>query len=147
MNTQKFNISDLVLLRDNISKREIELAQSAKKLEEAKKNINRILKETNGDSNTTVFLDISFFEDIKLNSLSLKSRFNWKGISEKILSEAKVAHTTKMIYDQAKLRYPVELADEKKSIHGFSSALSNLLKNNKIIQEKSGNKCYYSIKK
>ena len=147
MNTIKFKISELVRLRDNILKREQELANSVIKLEESKKNINKILKNSNDNLDSTVFLDISFLEDIKLNSMTISAGFNWKKVAVEILTKSAYELPTKSIYDFAKLIYPVELADEKKSIHGFSSALSNLLKNKEIIQSKSGSKFYYSMRK
>jgi len=144
----KFKLSELVSLRDSINSREEELKNSLNQLNQVKKTIKKILgDEKNSSKDVIIYLPKDSFENIKINSISLKSNFNWKKVVIEILKNSKDALTTLMIYEKAKIKYPLELSDKIKSIHGFSAALAYLRKDKKVEQIKNGKKFFYELQK
>ena len=148
MSDLKFKLRDLVKLRDGIQTRELELKKSLIQLDEAKKNINRILSEhKNGNNDVIIYMPKITFENIKIHSESVKNNFNWKKVSLETLKASAEDLTTQMLYEKAKIKYPLELSDKIKSIHGFSAALSYLKNEKKVIQIKNSNKYFYGLPK
>lgn len=148
MKDLKFHLSELVNLRDNITLREKELHSSILELNKVKKKIINFLNDhKNANKDVVIYLPHETFENIKTHSISIKTNFNWKGITLDILKKSDEEITTLMIYEKAKLIYPVELADRVKSVHGFSAALAYLKKEQKILQSKKDKKFFYKFKK
>jgi Mor family transcriptional regulator len=148
MGDLKFNLSELILLRDSIQSRESELNESLVQINQAKKQINKILADVkNQGKDVVIYLPKETFEYLKNSSESIKSKFNWKSTVLEIIKNSNVDLTTLMIYEKTKIRYPLELSDKKKSIHGISSALSYLRRDGKIEQIKKENKFFYRLLK
>ena len=148
MGDLKFKLSELVALRDGINAREEELKKSFIQLIQVKKTVKRILDEQkNASKDVVIYLPKDSFENIKINSASVKSKFNWKKIVMEILKNSNEALTTQMIYEKGKIKYPLELADKNKSIHGFSAALAYLKKEKRVTQIKKDKKFCYEIPK
>jgi hypothetical protein len=147
MSDIKFKLSELVLLRDDIANREKDLKASLELLAQSKRRLNDILKKVQGSGNVPVILPKSTFDELSNHSKKVNANFNWKKIALNILKDSNDALTTVILYEKAKIKYPLELRDKVKSIHGFSSALSYLKNNALIEQKKVGNKFFYNIKK
>ena len=145
MDDLKFKLSELVALRDSMNIRELELENSLKEIRISKKKIINILSEYKGNKDFLIILSKDVFDNIKLQSKTSKRNFGWKKVALEIIKNSDSALTTYMIYEKAKIKYPIELADRAKGIHGFSAALSYLINEKKIEKQEIEKKIYYSI--
>jgi hypothetical protein len=140
----KFKVKELVLLRDGINDRELELKSSLVNLAIAKKGINKILSEfPSSNKDGIIILPRDIFEKIKLNSNKLRIKFNWKKVALEIIRNGDSFISTADLYSKAKIKYPIELADKEKCIRGFSSALQYLLSEKKITRTMKNSKHLY----
>ncbi len=143
----KFKLSELVALRDNMNIRELELENSLKELRISKKKIVSILSEYKGNKDFLIILSKDIFDNLKLHSASTKRNFGWKKVAMQIIKNSNSPLTTSMIYEKAKIQFPIELADRVKAIHGFSAAISYLINERKIEKQNDEKKAYYTLSK
>lgn len=145
MNDLTFKLNELISLRDSINVREQELENSLTDLRIAKRKINGILSEHRGDKNLVIILSNDVFNNIKSHRSSTKRNFSWKKVAIDVIKNSNSSLTTSMIYEKAKIKFPIELADRVKGIHGFSAALSYLIAEKKITKSENEKKTYYKI--
>lgn len=143
-NLLKFKISELIKLKDGIKERELEINEAMTQILVAKKTISQIIRDHSDENkDITVYLPKETFDKIKLNTQNDKNKFNWKKVALEILKISKEPLSTSMLYERAKIKYPLELADKFKAIRGFSAALYYLKAEGKIGQIKNNRKNFY----
>ena len=139
-------MSELIQLQDGLKLRELEISEAMEQILFAKTTINQIIKEHSDEkTNVTIYLPKGTFDDLKINSLILKNNFNWKKVALEILNISEEPLTTLMLYQKAKIKYPLELADRSKSVKGFSAALYYLKFEGKILQIRKDKKNFYGL--
>jgi hypothetical protein len=139
----KFNVAELVKIRDGLQEKEEQLLAHIEKISAAKGSINGMLKEYKGLAHDTIVMIPSvWLENLSPATKNTKNKFNWKKAALEIITEHDGFLSTESIYKKAKLKYPIELVDRRTSMKNFSSALVYLKNDGKINRHQNRQKEY-----
>lgn len=143
MQMKHFRLSEILKLVEGLDSREKELHAAMKNITTTKKYLRSILKNYSGNEDALVILPHEVFKDLQPASKNKKNQFNWKQICIEVISNYNGFLSTEDIYVRAKIKYPIELMDKRRSITNFSSALHYLKSENKVGRFRGGIKNEY----
>lgn len=143
MQMRHFRLSEVIKLVDGLDSREKELSTVLKNIATTRKHLRSILKNYTGNEDALVILPQEVFKDLHSASSNKKTLFNWKQVCIEVISNSNGFLSTDDIYVRAKIIYPIELMDKRRSITNFSSALHYLKSENKVGRFRGGIKNEY----
>lgn len=139
-----YKVGELNSIKNGLLSRRDEIIKYYEEIDNAVDTITKILEKHGVDNdNASIILPRKLFNQFTISNV--KSKFNWKKIAFENLKDHEDLLTTDEIYERAKLSYPIELVNRRKSIQNFSAALNYLKSEGKIIQIKKDNKFLYGL--
>jgi|GEM_PF-5740143 len=134
-----YRYEDLLRLLDNLQKSEGEIEVQLFNIRRQIKGIESVLSQSkNRDETFGVYLPKRFFDIPVTNTVKGGSKkvFNWKSVALEIINSSESLMTTEMVYERARVLYPLELTKRIEAIRNFSSALYYLNSSGKILRFK-----------
>lgn len=138
MQLKHYRLSEIVKLIEGLITREKELIHTLKNITATRKQLSSIIKKYSGHEDSLVILPHEVFKDLQPVSKNKKTQLNWKQICIDVIADHNGFLSTEEIYVRAKIRYPIELMDKRRSITNLSSALHYLKTDNKVNRFRGG---------